>query len=276
MARLHSKPINEHYFDLEGRTEDELKRRYYVLGAFYANYAPAGYNGIRFSSSSGDLVQIVSDELESQHRIGFNEPSSYWIEIHGVPYLRSKLEELGLADDKSKRKFPGYIPDPYLDHFIRGFFDAQMIPRTNRYTNLVILFNNHFLVRLHHVLSRRANVKRDKPPGNVLFYAHKDSLRIYQFIYRDWQFIKKYGLYLQSKKNSFRIDYRANYSTSKLKIASLQKVERAKHLLRQGHKPFRVAKMVGYSRVDGLSKAFKRITGKSITSFINWQKRARV
>ena len=119
----HPKKVNEHFFD------EESKGMYYVLGILFPCYIPIpnSNNGIIIRSSSKDLIQIVKDKMESEHDI-ISDPrgiSSYSIQMTSVPYLRSKLEEMDLVEDKSKRRFPDYIGRHYIRHFARGFSDAQ-------------------------------------------------------------------------------------------------------------------------------------------------------
>ena len=40
------KTIDQHFFDTAGKSPDDLKRVYYLLGAFYPGYIPYGGSGL--------------------------------------------------------------------------------------------------------------------------------------------------------------------------------------------------------------------------------------
>ncbi len=211
MAKKH---INEHYFDEESRA------MYYVVGASYSRdvlLEPS--QGFRFISTHKDLVEIVRRELESEHKIILDPRGkpSYRLEVDDVPHMYSRLEELGLAVPKNQRGFPENIPEEYIRHFTRGFTDAQGRVFTHlggKLTVISISFNLLFLKGLHKALQEYAGVERGNPSRNNIVYSHKDSLRIHNFIYGEWEFIEEHGLYLPSKKEIFTLDYSGDRSIS--------------------------------------------------------------
>lgn len=141
------KYINQHFFDNESR------EMYYVLDNFYGGYIPYGKSGITFRDSSRDLVQIVmKDNLKSEHTITQNRSgtNSYFITIQNLPYLRSKLDSLGLDVPKYERKFPIIKEELYISNFVRGFFDVQACIRLkNNLTIITLVFNSEFLIPLN-------------------------------------------------------------------------------------------------------------------------------
>lgn len=273
------KHINEHFFDEESEVTN------YILGAFYAS----GYIGkkkqrrggvikiyehIIFRSSHSDLVEIVRRELESEHVItpdSRKNKRSFWIEVRDVTYLCDKLREMGLGVPKEERTFPRDIDKKYMSHFVRGFLDAQGIvynAHHGKYTNIVVGFNREFLLGLHYTLKTYAGIERDEPPEDRIRYAHKDSLKIYDFIYSDWDFIKQHGLYLPSKKELYTLNYPGDWSKHPAKVVATQRIKDSKRFLLLKIPGSTVGAMFGYSHPSAFYRAFKRETGLTPTEFV--------
>ena len=261
------KRVNEHFFDRES------KGKYYVVGAFYRKHIEDGEKGIIFKSRHRDLVSIVKSKLKSKHAINSHTTkSSHCIQMRNVPYLRSKLEALGVKGDMEDREFPNFVPEIYLDHYIRGLFDAQARISLINYsenviaTNISLRFNNKFLVSLDEVLKRYANVSRPKPISNYIIYSGADSSRIYNFIYRDIEYIENSWLYLPFKKKSFvRFEDKSGENNH---IICLEKIKEAKKLLIKGKKASDVASDLGYAHKESFLRAFKHVTGQTTRSFL--------
>ena len=258
-----AKYVNQHYFDKES------KRMYYVLGASYAIANIQPNQDMTFTSSHRNLVEIVKDELECPHKVQRDKRgnhNSYWIELDNMVYMASKLDELGVAEDKIKRRFPENIRGEYLSHFVRGFFDAKArVYSTNKgATRIEIRFNKQFLSGLHNVLVKYTRVERHKPTGDCLTYGHSDSMKIHDFIYSDWRYTRRNGLHIPSKKRQFKTDYELNKYPSTIRYG--KKIESVKKLLLRGNKPKQFYKRF-YSSLPALYRAFKNATGMTTREF---------
>lgn len=259
-----TKKINQYFFD------EESKRRDYVYGSSFGCYLPQAPKRILFRSRYKDLVEIIKREMESEHTIiSHPKKGSYWIEVSSVPYLYSKLEELDLNAPKSERKFPEKIK--YMSHFVRGFLDAKDLIYTvkGKYTYIYIGFSKSFLLDLHKILVKYAKVEGKGPKGDHVVYCHNDSVKIHDFIYQDWDFIKESGLYLPFKKGLFNLDCVADYSTNINVIRATEakeRVDKAKELLKR-EKVKEVAKKLGYAYPTGLNKIFKQITDQTPSEY---------
>lgn len=256
--------INQNIFDEETEEGD------YLLGAFYMGYLPFKEKGILFRSSNRNLVKLVKEqlekELESGHSITADSrgKSSYWITLPHAPHMRSRLEELGLEGRKAEREFPENMKEEGLSHFVRGVVDAKSsIWVVEGRTTVCFYSNQRFLSGLHQVLVEYAGVERKGPERDCLPYGHKDSLKIHDFIYRDWEIIKEKKIYLPEKKELFLIDSPENKQTDKV----CQRVEKAKKLFKEGKSWKVAAEEVGYAHPPALCRAFKGITGKTIREF---------
>ncbi|MEK6932937.1 MAG: helix-turn-helix domain-containing protein [Nanoarchaeota archaeon] len=273
------KLVNEYFFDNKSR------EMYYILGTSYSAYAPPLHHKdtILFRNSDEKLVKIIRNELQSDHEIipDNRGKSSYFFNFTSSQ-MRSKLNNIGLKQDKAERQFPDDIPEEYVSHFIRGFFDAgvYIIPNWNNEltTSCRLSFYKLFLEGLGNKLNSFLELKNKefniyKNTGKTFFilYGHKDSLKIHDFIYRDFEYVKEHNLYLASKKDLFNIDYKGEKPGIKKgshQKKVLEKIEAAKKLLLEGDKVKDVAEKTGYGSSIAFYITFKSITGKSPKEFI--------
>lgn len=267
--------INEHYFDKKQRTEEEERAMYYMLGSFYGSYLPIESKipskkkhptiskGIIFRSEHKKLVEIVHDELESEHEItSIPERNSSCFKASSVPILYDRLGELGLNQPKKERAFPDYIHKEYMGDFLRGFFDSQSyIERIGNITNVYYGFNNKFLTAQHKIF-REAGVQGRSLHDMLATYGQDDSCVIYNILYKGWEFIEKSGLYLKEKHDLFNPNFRTGYWESPRGPTALR-VKKALKLIKQGKLMIDIYKQIGYQNPKSLSVAIKRITGKS-------------
>ena len=267
--------IDEHFFDSEGKNPEELKKMYYVLGAFYVGYESCGESGIEFTSRSRSLVDVIKKLLNIHNHIKSSTQKGityHSLRSKSAGKLRLRLEELGLDADKKSRTFPNDIPRRYMSHFLRGIIEnLAFFYDENR--KLQLSSNKGFLDNMNRVLAARAGVKRGSPKYNQIKYFHSDAARIYSFIYSDWKFVSKNGIYVQQSR-----DMLAELSILKPNSwieagskGSAERIRRAIKLLEQGHKIGEVRKEVGYQAASGLQQAFKKKTGKSIIKYLQSQ-----
>ena len=199
---MDKKPINEHFFD------EESKEMWYILGVSYSRYIISRKdNRNSWTSSSHELLEIVQTHLgATEHKIGKQDGRREKLFQVRSEYLQSKLKKRGLGVPRKEREFPKDCDEKYLDHFIRGFFDAQVSVKEDRGNRTVsqIYFNIAFLIELHNHFVRNASVARDSPEKSPLRYGHENTMKIHGYLYRDWNFIQEKGLYLPSKKERFK------------------------------------------------------------------------
>ncbi len=272
---MNKKQINEEYFDKQS------KRIAYTLAVFFADYIPTSYSdeGIIIRSAHKELVEIIRDEIESgdgtRHSI-IKHPlrESYFLEIGGVPYLRARLLELGLCDDKNQREFPVYLKKQFYRPFARGFIDAKANVKlvNGRLTWIEIHFSNNdnFLMGFHEMLADNAHVGQRSPKGGGITYAHDDSRKIYNFIYSDWDYISRNGLYLAPKKERFNVDYQItpyDFSKQPRVAQARKKAEKIKMLIEKGMPVSKIINVMGYKFPPSLYHIFRSATGKSIPEY---------
>ena len=276
------KLVDEYFFD------HSSKKMYYILGAAYASYAPPLHykDMVLFRDSNKELIEIIRRELTSDHEIILDNRGkrSYFFGFTSQ-YIRSRLEELGLVQDKAERLFPKDIKDEYLKHFVRGFFDVQghIYISYDRLNTIRFNFYKNFLEGLSKSLSNHAHIKEAdlyKTFGRQysIIYGHNASLKIHDFIYDDFAYIKENGLFLHSKKDLFKLDYLAKQGIRKgdHHKKTLEKIEEAKKLILEFDKTrdrFKeVATKIGYNSYRGFLQTFKSVVGLTPREFIKSSK----
>jgi len=257
-------------------TKFQLELRY-IAGAFYSCCVylkrHKERNQVIFRSKHKKLVELVRDEIFPGHSITSDNrkgKSSHWINAYSTPRLYSKLEELGLTVPKKEREFPENISENQLYNVVRGFFDAEAAKNVRK-NYIRIGFCNRFLSGLNKVLIKHAGINGGTLKDNELIYKKDDAIKIYNFIYQNFDFIKRNGSYLREKKEAFY-----KFITKKPKINRINlkrhrkrtgRIEHAKKLLEKELETKEVAKKVGYAYPTRFCRAFKEVTGCTPTAY---------
>ncbi|MBI4599627.1 hypothetical protein HY732_01765 [Candidatus Uhrbacteria bacterium] len=196
----------------------------YTLGFFLADGAmtinPRGSKYIDFTSTDGDIIEKIRGALESNHKInalrpkGENRKIRYHLQL-GSKKMFADLERFGITVRKSKKEKMPKVPEKYLMHFVRGFFDGDGHTCSFQYfktgrKNISNGFQCGFtsgakgiLVALHKRLKGAGVVRGGsfevRDSGAHLRYSVNDSLSFYHYIYDSM----KSDLFLVRKKEKF-------------------------------------------------------------------------
>lgn len=203
----------------------------YVLGFFAADGSMTknkrGAHFIEFTSTDRDVLVKIRRVINSNLAIGSYQPKHenqnkrYRIQI-GSKKMFSDLSKLGFTQSKSLTlKFP-HIPNKYLPHFVRGYFDGDGNVNATRYfrknrgkMSSVISSgftsgSREFLKKLFNKLKELRIVSGGTlfyhEKGYRLYFSIKDSLRLYKFIYSS----TTNKLFLQRKKVVFEKYFHIN------------------------------------------------------------------
>ena len=135
--------MSKYTFDTHWLDELDCEEKFYFLGFFAADGNVDLSNGnyrARVKIQRGDrkLLERFNELLQNTRSIddGVEKPRAKWcredyIEYYSVLQLGNRpfcerLIELGMVPNKTfVLKFPDYIPDEYLKHFVRGYFDGD-------------------------------------------------------------------------------------------------------------------------------------------------------
>jgi len=195
----------------------------YVLGYFAADgcmYVNSGGSKFfNFVSTDYELLWKVKDILRSRHTIALkrrrvrNWKDTYLLQI-GSKEMYADLLKLGLRPKKELRLSLPEMPNIYLRHFVRGFFDGDgcvsqgYYKRKNRKSKIFVLMtrfasgSKYFLKNLFKRILLDTNLKGCLSKNGTNFhltYSKLASIKLYDYMYRD--VAKEY--YLERKHTKF-------------------------------------------------------------------------
>lgn len=197
----------------------------YVLGFFAADGCltinPRGAHYLDFMSTDLDVLFKIRRVMRSQHKIAcYQRKNPNWKAIHrlqiGSKYIFSRIEQLGFSVNKSLILTFPHIPNKFLSHFVRGYFDGDGLivryqyhrkDRNNKIQTYVqsgfTCGSEKFLIELfdrpkqHKVISGGCLCRRNN--WWDLKFASKDTVHLCYWMYQD-----HHGLYLDRKYQVFQ------------------------------------------------------------------------
>ena len=193
----------------------------YILGFFAADGSMSrnkhGGHYIEFQITDGDLLEKIRTLLWSNNKItvrdrGLNCKPIYRLQI-GCKSIFEDLERIGFMQNKTHVLAMPNIPRVFFSHFVRGYFDGDgnawkgtihNFDRSHPSQALKICFTSGSESFLYS-LKAQLRIFTGARSGSLYYsrafrlqYASFDSLKIYQFMYRD-----KGDMYLPRKKKTF-------------------------------------------------------------------------
>lgn len=211
----------------------------YVLGFFAADGGmfinPRGSKYAHFTSTDKEILIKIKKLMHSNHKIGIkksslNDPrrkTCYLIQI-GSKEIYKDLLTLGFTPKKDLTlKFPE-VPDEYLNHFTRGYFDgdgsvifgtfkrrARKGKSTRYITTDFVSGSRKYLEILSMKLSQFANLakgslrEKANKRGYQLSYSTNDTNRLFGYMYKDIFSIdyclkRKYNKFVKALKFKFK------------------------------------------------------------------------
>lgn len=193
----------------------------YVLGFFTADgnmiRNKRGAHFIEFQIIDKDLLYKIRELLESNHKITARKRGEIWKTSYrlqiGSKEIFNDLLKLGLTPNKSKTIDLPHIPDKYLPHFVRGYFDGDgnvvvgYFNRRDRKSKARVLCTRFtsgsklILDNLKNNLGRLLGAtgsSHNRDNTWRLNYSINDSKKLFKFMYN-----KKGSLFLERKYNKF-------------------------------------------------------------------------
>ena len=178
----------------------------YILGFFAADgYITKNKRGGYFWSfqvTDDDLLNRIKSEIRSTHKIGHRIQRNsknilYRLQI-GSKEMCHDLDNLGMRIKKTKTMDFPTVPDQYLRHFVRGYFDGDgHVWIKKRSNNLVKNFtpvilvgftssSKKFIIKLKNKLKELGLIGGSLICRESYFrlqYSIRDSVRIYHIMY---------------------------------------------------------------------------------------------
>lgn len=169
---------------------------------------------IEFTTKDHELLASIKLLLNSEHKISLSHPTDsnkcYRLQI-GSKQIYTDLVRLGFVPRKSIRLKLPLIPNKYLSHFIRGYFDGDGHvwvgpPHSKRRTQGITLSvgftsgSRTFLESLNTILRHKLGISTSiifHENAYRLVYSVLPSLSLYKFMYTNAT------IYLPRKKTKF-------------------------------------------------------------------------
>lgn len=203
----------------------------YVLGYFAADGGmfinSGGSRYIQFVSTDKEILVKIKKLMTSNHKIGIKKTSAthlgwkkcYLMQI-GSKEMYNDLLKLGFTPKKDKTiKFPK-IPNEYLNHFVRGYFDGdgsisfgfyKIKSRNNKVKFYIqtcfVCGNRQFLSELSEKIHLMIDIGRGSLKNKShnrayqLAYSKKDSIQLFKYMYNNKGI--KAECFLERKYNKF-------------------------------------------------------------------------
>ena len=204
----------------------------YVLGFFAADgnmiRNKRGAHFISFKITDLCILEAMQKAMGSNHSIGTSnkvlegQRAQYSLQL-GSKKMFADLKKLDMTPVKSATLHLPAVPEKYVGHFVRGYFDGdgcvyfaslKFRARKNPKWVLQTIFtcgNKTFLAQLLTLLRRygvRGGALRNKRRGYDLLLSQRDSLALYLLMYDT---ISAADIYLPRKYEKFRLAVETMY-----------------------------------------------------------------
>ena len=189
--------INENFFD-----NIDNKEKTYWLGWIYSDgYITAKGFGLSLTLSDSYILNILKDLIEYEGKLLIKKPNKTSKEAKSLiitsKKLKKSLELLGLKRNKSLTlKFPTYIPNNLINHFIRGLIEGDGCVYTDINNKTTISYTGTYDMCLGVQKEfEKIGVKSNKIYNNKniysISYTNKEALiKIYNFLYKNTDNLK--------------------------------------------------------------------------------------
>lgn len=203
-----------------GLKREMRQRGYYVNKDFFKKWAPEmtyifglfcsdghvsskkDYCSIHLHSKDKHILEKIKEVMGSDYLIADTENASLFRIYNKI--LCADLINLGCPPRKSVTlKFPD-VPDEYLSHFVRGFFDGDGSIHFNKPNTIKVSFiaSKHFIETLQGKLSKFLGVKIGPLQRNfkmwICIYYSNDARKLCEWMYKNTK-----DLYLKRKKDRY-------------------------------------------------------------------------
>lgn len=210
--------VNEEYFD-----NIDTQNKAYFLGFLFAD----GNNGmqkttislslqekdrdilekLRIDAGSNKPLRFISSERKRNNGEGYNYKDKYALTVCNKHWCE-RLSELGCVPNKSLvLKFPDYLSDEMLPHFIRGYFDGDgcIVDAKSGNHNINLTSTKDFCISVQNIVFNLFGIKSYiRPASNkngitsVWTLSKKQDIKTFlDWIYKDAE------LYLERKYNRY-------------------------------------------------------------------------
>lgn len=188
--------VNEHYF------KTWSNNMAYILGFFAADgMIPSKGQQISFAQKDMSILNLIKQELDSNHPIILNETTNVYILNLNSRVLKEDLMHIhGFTPRKSMSVQMPDIPGRYKSHFIRGYFDGDGCVYKDKLFINIVCGSKDFVHSLSEVLDEQTIKNQIKVFNNyfrLYISGPKDVQNFFRWIYEDKE------LYMERKYKTF-------------------------------------------------------------------------
>jgi intein-encoded DNA endonuclease-like protein len=233
----------------------------YILGFFVADgFVSKDQQTIGFSQKDKSILEQIRSELGSNQPLYINERTGvYMLHFNSKIMKRDLIEMHGILPHKSLDVKLPYVPEKYLNHFMRGYFDGDGNIYSRGYTVSFVGGSLEFMTAVLNLLDKHGYKPYLTKKGKhfrLYISGRKTIKQFYNWIYSDK------GLYLKRKFDAFPDK---NLDLNTLHDA---KLKTTKHAVAERKKAF----ITEYAKRYSILEACCHCGIKEITYF-NWLKK---
>lgn len=209
--------LNEHYFKVWSNNMA------YILGFILADGCISGATQtVTISQKEPEILDKIKIELGSNYPLQLNKKTGVYLLNLNSKILKEDLITIhGITQNKSLTVHFPYVPDEYLHHFVRGYFDGDGNIYSRGYLISFVGGSLDFMEGLKKVLEPKGFEPRIISKGKFyrLYISGRKTIKeFYNWIYKEGE------LYLSRKYDSFPDK---NVSASGLGNAKLKNTKEA-------------------------------------------------
>lgn len=194
--------VNEHYFKT---WNSEMA---YILGFLSADGCiVSNQQTVSFAQKEKYLLEEIKSALESEHPIIVNSDTGVFIlNIHSKIMKDDLVNLHGITPKKSRTlKFPD-IPEEYVSHFIRGYFDGDGYVSYRNFFISIVGGSIQFMNRLKEIFEQKGfepNFTSHETHYRVYVSGRKTIKEFSNWIYQDKNIclIRKYNEFMKEEKD---------------------------------------------------------------------------
>lgn len=191
--------LNEDYFKVWSNNMA------YILGFFVADgVITTGTQTVSISQKEKEILEDIKKEISSNHPIYINNTGVYVLNLNSKIMKNDLIDLHGITPCKSCNvQFP-YIPEEYLNHFIRGYFDGDGHVNPHKYFVSFVSGSYYFLYSLNQILNSQnfkpKFINREKQ-YRIYLSGKKEVQHFAEWLYKDKEiFLKRKFETFQKKK----------------------------------------------------------------------------
>ena len=166
----------------------------YVFGFWFADGCMSQPNKqaqIYFTSADREHLELIKHLMQSKHNIRTRKNDNSYDLIIGSQLLWKGLLKLGGLPAKSLIAEMPFVPEKYLQDWMRGLLDGDgYLTWNGRYPSLAVCGTFSLLTSIQEILSIQVGVNKQKvyyynKSSPFLKYGAKDSILIASWLYQD-------------------------------------------------------------------------------------------